>query len=239
LERINSEEILDTDQCPAPEAETSLRDLCRINRWFGGVSTTRRLVERVSASTGQKRFSVLEVAAGFGEVPRMAAMKLARKGISLAITDLDRMASHLRPGHRGVVGDALALPFRNDSFDLVSCSLFAHHLEPSEVARFAEEGLRVSRSAVLINDLVRHPLHLALVYAGFPLMRSHVSRVDGVASVRRAYTPEEMRDLLAHNSGSTQKVDISTHYLFRMGVIVWKARPAASTGSAPAVKSIA
>jgi SAM-dependent methyltransferase len=239
LERINSEEILDSDQCPAPEAESSLRDLCRINRWFGGVSTTRRLVERVSASTGQKRFSVLEVAAGFGEVPRMAAMKLARKGISLAITDLDLKASHLQPGRRAVVADALALPFRDDSFDLVSCSLFAHHLDPPQVARFVEEGLRVSRSAVLINDLVRHPLHLALVYAGFPLMQSYVSRFDGVASVRRAYTTEEMRDIVAHNSGGAGKVDISTHYLFRMGVIVWKPRPTASADLAPAIKSVA
>jgi SAM-dependent methyltransferase len=239
LERFESEEILDSTQCPVPDAEASLSDLCRINRWFGGVSTTRRLVERVSVSTGQKRFSVLEVAAGFGEVPRMAAMKLARKGILLAITDLDRKASHMRPGHRAVVADALALPFRNDSFDLVSCSLFAHHLDPAELARFVDEALRVSRSAVLINDLVRHPLHLALVYAGFPLMKSYVSRFDGVASVRRAYTPDEMRGMLAHNSGVAGKVDISTHYLFRMGVIVWKERPLASGESAPATKSAA
>ena len=169
----------------------------------------------------------------------MAAMKLARKGISLAITDLDRMASHLRPGHRGVVADALALPFRNDSFDLVSCSLFAHHLDPSQLACFVDEGLRVSRSAVLINDLVRHPLHLALVYAGFPLMKSYVSRLDGVASVRRAYTPKEMRGILAHNSGDAGKVDISTHYLFRMGVIVWKPRPPATANLVPSVKSVA
>jgi len=228
MRRIDSEEILDSDQCPAPETETSLRDLCRINRWFGGVSTTRNLFERVSSATGQKHFSVLEVAAGLGEVPRQAAAQLAGKGIALDITDLDRMASHLRPGHRAVVADAVALPFRNNRFDLVSCSLFAHHLTPSELSRFVEEALRVSRRAVLINDLIRHPLHLALVYAGFPLMRSYVSRVDGVASVRRAYTPAEVRGILAGQTrAAAQSIDISTHYLFRMGVIVWK-RPAAA-----------
>ena len=50
-------------------------------------------------------------------------------------------------------------PSADYSFDLVSCSLFAHHLEPTDLARFAIEALRVSRCAVLINDLVRHPLH--------------------------------------------------------------------------------
>ena len=56
-----------------------------------------------------------------------------------------------------LVADALALPFPDNSFDLVSCSLFAHHLEPAELERFTEEAWRVSRCAVLINDLVRHP----------------------------------------------------------------------------------
>ena len=222
MQRIDSEEILDSDQCPAPERETSLRDLCRINRWFGGVGTTRNLIERVSASTGEKHFSMLEVAAGFGEVPRAAAAQLGEKGITLDITDLDRRGSHLRRGHRAVVADALALPFREESFDLVSCSLFAHHLDPSELAAFVNEGSRVSRCGVLINDLIRHPLHLALVYAGFSLMRSHVSRVDGIASVRRAYIPEEVREILTKGTRTAGGIEISTHYLFRMGIIIWK-----------------
>lgn len=223
--RKDSEEILDSDQCPADETESSLRDICRINRWFGGITTTLKLIERVASVTGIKRLSLLEVAAGFGEVPRAAAQQLARRGISLNITDLDRAPSHLQPQHRALVADALALPFRDSSFELVSCSLFAHHLQPCQLKQFTAEALRVSRRAVLINDLIRHPLHLALVYAGFPLMRSHVSRVDGVASVRRAYVPEEIRVLLADGIESAEKVEISTHYLFRMGVIVWKSTP--------------
>jgi SAM-dependent methyltransferase len=224
MQRVNTPEILDSPDCPPHEIEASLRDLSLINRWFGGVTTTRKLIERVASATGKKHFSVLEVAAGFGEVPRLAAQQLARQGITLEVTHLDRAASHLLPGIRTVVADALALPFPDSSFDLVSSSLFAHHLEPDELARFATEALRVTRHAVLINDLIRHPLHLALVYAGFPLMRSYVSRVDGVASVRRAYVPDEMRKILASAStiGSTPQLDISRHYLFRMGVIAWK-----------------
>jgi ubiquinone/menaquinone biosynthesis C-methylase UbiE len=124
-----------------------------------------------------------------------------------------------------VVADALALPFTDNSFDLVTCSLFAHHLQPTDLARFGGEAARVCRRAVLINDLIRHPVHVALVCAGFPLMRSYVSRVDGLASVRRAYTPEEVREIL-NGSKAVDHVEISTHYLFRMGVIAWKGRAA-------------
>jgi hypothetical protein len=222
MQRVNTEEILDSDACPPVEAEASLRDLCRINRWFGGVATTRRLIQRVASATGDKSFSVLEVAAGFGEVSKAAGRQLAHKRITLEVTDLDRVRSHLLRGNRAVVADALSLPFQDGSFDLVSCSLFAHHLEPAELGQFIGEGLRVSRRAVLINDLVRHPLHLALVYAGFPLMRSYVSRVDGLASVRRAYVPDEMRRILLSAARPPARIEISRNFLFRMGVIAWK-----------------
>jgi ubiquinone/menaquinone biosynthesis C-methylase UbiE len=165
---------------------------------------------------------MLEVAAGLAEVPGIVAQQLAGKGITLDVTLLDCKRSHLLPGNRAVVADALALPFPDRAFDLVNCSLFAHHLEPAELARFATEALRVSRSAVLINDLVRHPLHLALVYAGFPLMRSYVSRVDGVASVRRAYVPDEMQRILSSGVDSASRIEISRHRLFRMGVTIWR-----------------
>jgi len=222
MQRVNTQEILDSDACPPVEVETSLRDLCRINRWFGGVATTRQMVERVAFATGNKHFSVLEVAAGFGEVSRIAGRQLAHAGITLDVTDLDRVPTHLLRGNRAVVADALALPFPDSSFDLVSCSLFAHHLEPADLSCFAGEALRVSRCAILINDLVRHPLHLALVYGGFPLMRSYVSRVDGLASVRRAYVPEEMRRILSAAAQPAPRVEISRHFLFRMGAIAWK-----------------
>ena len=92
--------------------------------------------------------------------------------------------------------------------------------------QFVREGLRVSRCALLINDLVRHPLHLALAYAGFPIMRSRVAWLDGLTSVRRAYVPAEIRGLVASafSSNGAPRVEITRHYLFRMGVTVWKSR---------------
>ena len=48
MQRTDSEEILDSSNCPPAEIEVSLRDMCRINRWFGGIATTRKLIERVA-----------------------------------------------------------------------------------------------------------------------------------------------------------------------------------------------
>jgi ubiquinone/menaquinone biosynthesis C-methylase UbiE len=233
MQRIDAPEILDSDACSPADVQIAMRDIGRINRWFGGVSTTRTMVEHVARTSGASRLSLLEVAAGSGEVPELVKQKLARRGIFLDVTLLDRAQSHLprenvstsshgRRSH-SVVADAFALPFADGAFDLVSCCLFAHHLKPQQIARFVGEGLRVSRRALLINDLIRHPLHLALAFAGFPFMRSRVAWLDGLTSVRRAYVPEEIRGVLASAvSSQTLQVEVSRNYLFRMGVIVWK-----------------
>src|SRR6266446_9090183 len=223
MQRVDAPEILDSDACSATDVEISMCDLGRVNRWFGGVATTRKMVERVAQASGVKRLSLLEVAAGSGMVPGLVRQKLARRGIALDVTLLDRARSHLSSGNHRVVGDALGLPFRDGAFDLVSCNLFAHHLDARRLGRFVREALRVSRRAVLINDLVRHPVHLALVYASYPIMRSRVAWLDGVTSVRRAYVPDEIRSMLASAfSPEAAQLEISRNYLFRMGVIVWK-----------------
>jgi ubiquinone/menaquinone biosynthesis C-methylase UbiE len=234
MQRVDAPEILDSDACSPADVQATLRDLGRVNRWFGGVATTQKMVERAAQVCGSKHFSLLEVAAGSGEVPEMVRRKLARRGIKLDVTLLDRARSHLPWGNEpyhagrssGVVADALALPFADEAFDLVSCSLFAHHLDAQQLTQFVREGLRVSRRALLINDLIRHPLHLALAFAGFPLMRSRVAWRDGLTSVRRAYVPDEIRSLLvsAVSVSTKTQIEISRNYLFRMGVIVWKSQ---------------
>jgi ubiquinone/menaquinone biosynthesis C-methylase UbiE len=119
-----------------------------------------------------------------------------------------------------VSAEALALPFSDNCFDLVSCCLFTHHLAPQELVRFANEALRVCRVAVLINDLIRHPLHLTLVYAGWPLYRSRLTRHDAPASVKAAYTVSEMCEMLRQTSA--RGVVMRRHYLFRMSAVLWK-----------------
>lgn len=220
MRRVVIPELLDTDAGTPAEILGSLRDLRFINTCFGGVRTTACLVEQVTRQTGKRSLSLLEVAAGSGYVPERTRAVLRRRGIELRPTLLDRSPAHLNNSRPAVAGDALALPFADASFDLVSCSLFAHHLEPEQLPRFVREGLRVCRLALLINDLIRHPLHLLLVYAGLPLYRSRLTRHDAVASVRRAYTVNEMRALLAGAAAS--RLEFSRHYLFRMGVLVWK-----------------
>lgn len=221
MRRVVTPELLDTDTGTPAEIAESLRDIARVNLWFGGASTTAHMVERAAQRSGRQELSVLDVGAGAGDLMRAVCGQMQRRGVGLDVTLLDRAATHLpRNGTPSVAANALALPFRDGSFDLVACSLLAHHLEPEQIVTFVKEALRVCRVAVLINDLRRDPVHLALVYAAFPLFRSHISRHDGVASVRRSYTREEMTAMLRRTGAAS--VEVEERYLYRMAAIVWK-----------------
>lgn len=219
MRRVVIPELLDSDAGNESEIAASLRDLDRINRWFGGNSTLESLLLKVAQKTGQRELTALDVGSGAGDTMKTVRAALSSHGIEVAPTLMDRAPSHLRDGLNGVAGDATALPFRDGAFDVVVSTLFIHHLEPEGVTLFAREALRVCRVAFITNDLIRHPVHVALVYAGLPLF-SRITRHDAPASVRRAYTMQEIRR--AVERAHPGRIDITRHYLFRMGVIAWK-----------------
>jgi ubiquinone/menaquinone biosynthesis C-methylase UbiE len=220
MKRVPSIELLDNDEGTPGEISASLSDLRNINHWFGGIGTSESMIRKVARASKQRKLSLLEVASGLGDLPKAVQQRTRRHGLELDITFSDRSASHLNQGTRAVAADVLSLPFADDSFDVVHSALFMHHLAPEEVVACVRESLRVCRTAVLINDVVRDRLHLMLVYAGLPLFRSRLTHNDAPASVRQAYTVAEMHQLLRIIPRAT--VQISTHFMFRMGVIVWK-----------------
>jgi methyltransferase family protein len=217
MRRTVTPELLDSDAGSPEDIAIALRDLRMVNRLFGGRNTMEALLQKVAARTRAKRLSFLDVAGASGDIARGLRERFQRDGIELEAVVLDRSPKHLGNSVPSLVGDALALPFANASFDVVGASTFVHHLEPEEVAQFAREALRVARMGVVINDLRRSAVHLAFVYAGWPIF-GRLSHTDGPASVRRSYTPAELRAILA----PLGPVETSTHYFFRQGAIVWK-----------------
>ena len=222
MKRIPQHEILDSDEVSPEEAARSLRDLRWVNRWFGGVRTTTGLLRRAMEARHLRAASVLEVAAGDGYSIAQSTQKLRAEGLQIEVLCLDRrpLPPEARCCERAVVGDALALPFPPASFDFVSCGLFVHHLAPAQVIQFVNGALEVARHGVLINDLQRSRLHLALVYGGWPLFRSRISWIDGLMSVRQAYTPRELHEMLRRCRASS--TELRTEFLFRMAALVWK-----------------
>ena len=113
MKRVVTPELLDSDAATPAEVQQTLADLRRINRWFGGISTTRRMLEQVVARLGKRssaptELTLLDVGAGSGDVSLSAARQI-RPPAQIRVTLMDRMPAHLpRNGTGTVAGDALA-----------------------------------------------------------------------------------------------------------------------------------
>lgn len=83
-------------------------------------------------------------------------------------------------------------------YDLVTSSLFLHHLERAEAIRMLRRMAMATERSIFVQDLRRTRLGYLLAWIGLhTLTRSDVARTDGLRSVRSAFTMAEVRSLCA------------------------------------------
>lgn len=197
--RADGVELLDAGLLDPSELQTNLADLARLNHLPGGTSTSARAIARLVGARGP--IHVLDVGIGGGDMP----LAFARKGWSVtgvdASPDVLAVARNVTRGAkrvRLVEAQATALPFPDGTFDVVHSSLLIHHLDPEDAVAALREMDRVARAGVVVNDLRRGPLALALTAAlVVALGRCRATRHDGILSARRAYSLTELDELLA------------------------------------------
>lgn len=200
--RADADELLDAGGLSRRDVEENLADLARLNRLPGGRGASLAAARRLAADEDAP--SVVDVGTGRGDI----AVAFARAGWRATAVDRhpDVLAIAARiarsvPRLEVVAGDARALPFDDRSFDVAHASLLLHHLDPDEAVASLRELARVARRGVVLNDLRRGLLPLAATWATtVALTRSRVTRIDGMTSVRRAYTVAEL-DVLLHEAG--------------------------------------
>ena len=191
-------EILDDPNVDPDVVTRSLADVVRSNSLFGGLSSAiDELKDALKAVPRQA--TLLDVGTGLGDIPCRAREVARQKGIDLTTVGLDsalELARASRPVLTlAVCGDALRLPFADHSVDIVMCSQVLHHFAGADALKLLREMNRVARVRVIVSDIRRSWIAAAgLWLASFPLRFHPVSRHDGVVSVMRGFTPEELVD---------------------------------------------
>jgi ubiquinone/menaquinone biosynthesis C-methylase UbiE len=187
--RLDEPELLDEHDAPQADMERSLRDLRRINRYLGGITTYRRMLRRF----GTVR-SVLDLGAGTADLLETIRGDVLRIALDFKIDHL----LYMRHGSRArrVVADARYLPFRTQSIDIVTSSHFFHHFDASENKTILAEADRVSRRGVAITDTRRHYAPLLFIsLLGKLHLVGRITALDGPGSVRRGYTVAEAQSI--------------------------------------------
>lgn len=175
----------------------------------------------------QRPLRVLDIATGAADVP-ISLWRLARRAkIALQVEACDlnpRTVSFAQHRARGKRADVHVFPLDvlhqeiPHAYDVVTCSLFLHHLSDAEAVLVLGRMAQAATHLLLVNDLLRCVGGLVLAHVATPfLTRSQVNRVDSVRSVRAAFTVDEVQLLVrrAGLSGAVVEKRWPCRYLLR------------------------
>lgn len=208
--RLDAVELLDDPSLSHETVAEAYRDLARVHRWLGN---SRAILRRLKHSSVR---SVLDLGCGQG-----ALLEEIHSKLGLEVTGFDLRPAPESSPIRIVAGDAVTDPLPPADVALAVCMV--HHLSEAEIVRLIRN---VSRSCqrFIILDLVRHrlPLWLFRIFVG-PFL-SQINVADGLTSVRRAYTPAELRrivDAAVEGSGARIRHTVAPFYIRQIVEISW------------------
>ncbi|HET6879781.1 MAG TPA: methyltransferase domain-containing protein [Pirellulales bacterium] len=186
--------------------DQALAGLRRVNRLSGTALWLWRPIARLAKERAGQTVRILDLASGGGDVAVGMALAAGRANVPVEIAGCDVSASAVNHAQanavragldnvRFFVCDALEqeLPA---GYDVVTCSLFLHHLDDADAAQLLQKMAAATQRLVLVDDLRRSRSGYALAWIGCQLLtRSPVVHTDGPRSVRAAFTLDEAAGL--------------------------------------------
>lgn len=220
LTRRYDPEIMDDASIQDVRMDNALRELKLVNVFLGGKSVTQQGLHTLRTTLGLDRYplSLLDIGAGGADVFDDSA------GLQITVLDRNtRVCGYLkaRSPYSVICGDALLLPFKERSFDIIHASLFLHHLREDHIRAMLSSCLRISRHGIIINDLRRS----IFAYAGIWILTSLFSsspmvKHDGPLSVLKGFSRNELKSML-EDCGVTN-YSLHRRWAFRWLVVVQK-----------------
>jgi len=181
MQRQDTIELLDNPALPDEVVARAYRDLSRLHHWLGN---TGAILHRLKQ--GQVR-SVLDIGCGQG-----ALLQEIRRKLKIEVTGFELRPAPPNSPIRIVTGDAVADPL--PSADAAIAVYLVHHLSEADVIKLIRNVSRSCRRFIIL-DLVRQWLPLWLFRIFVSPFLSPINVADGITSIRRAYTPHELRRL--------------------------------------------
>ena len=230
-QRYITAEIMDGPNVEAAAHALALEGLRRINAASKAAARMARPIVEYALREKLNRLSMLDIACGGGDVPVSVALLTRQAGVEIDLTLLDRSPTALKLaaaaadragiGSRCVQADLMD-QWNDSDFDIVTCSLFLHHVsEPAQVVALLNRMRTISRRMVIISDLRRCRMGLLTAWAGSRILsRSGIVHHDAPASVRAAWTMPELTGFAAR--ADMKDARIEKCFPWRM-LLIWRA----------------
>jgi len=205
----------------------ALHNLRQTNRWLGGYAASDTYLNPLLRE--RSRLHVLDLGAGLGDYAAHLVRRGHRWSCRVLVDTIDNnpvtvsyarrwLDTHLPARLRSNVSvhqaDATSLDSSEFTSDVTHASLFLHHFYDETLLGLVRGMREAARMGIVINDLHRHPLAYASIWALSRLLRvSPMYRNDASLSVRRAFQRHELRSLAAR--AGCYDATIQWHWAFR------------------------
>jgi SAM-dependent methyltransferase len=194
MDRADVVELLEDPSLPEEVAAKAYRDLARTERLLGNAAAILRKLKGVDGR-------VLDIGCGQG-----ALLEEIREKLRVEVIGFD-----VRPAPSAKVpimtGNAVTDPLPSAEAAIAVCMV--HHLCERDVVALIRNVSRSCRRFIIL-DLVRHRIPLALFRVFLSPFLHHINAADGQTSIKRAYTPREMRAMVDEAvKGSNARVEHS------------------------------
>lgn len=183
----------------------ALDGLARINRFSRSACLVWDPIKALARKQGLSQLSLLDIATGGGDLPIKLCQLAVKHGLDLRVTAIDKHPTALEVARRRAGCAGVSINFREcdalsdtwlKEFDVVTCSLFLHHLRNEQVLTLVKKMATTARRLIVINDLARSAAgYLTAWVATRLLSRSAIVHTDGPLSVKAAFTPSEMKTM--------------------------------------------
>ena len=219
MKRSYDAEIMDDFSIQDERIDKALHELKIINKFLGGISTTKSALKYFPESENDK-LKIVDVGSGSSDNLLSAKSKYP----NLQILSIDKNLRALS-GSKNLIdrinSDAFELPFKNNSCDIIHTALFLHHFTEEELQLLLLEFLRTARKGIIINDLQRSFLALwGIKILTVLFSKSEMVKNDAPLSVKRGFSKQEILNLL-EDVGATNFV-IKKKWAFRWMVVIKK-----------------
>lgn len=221
--RSRQEEQMDAPDLDPAVYERVLHDLARVNRWTFTAHPAIAFLKRAIGDS--KRFRLIDVGFGDGDVLRAIARWARRRGLQADLVGVDLNEKSLAAARNATPSD-LSIDYRigdyldqQGPFDFVISSQVTHHMTDAQLLTFLRFMESEARMGWLICDLHR----LSFSYLGFPLLARlllvhRIVREDGQLSIARSFRAEDWRLYLAEAGIPLNQVRIVRRFASRLCV---------------------